>query len=206
MQADEVQRHLEETGALKTGHFALSSGLHSDRYVQCALVLARPSRASLLGAGLGAQWVDDDVELVVGPALGGVVIAHEVARFLGTPCFFAERKEGTMCLRRGFQVEPGTKVLVVEDVVTTGGSVKEVLALLEQAGAHIVGVSSIVWRAGADEEAPVSPFGDRPFKHLLRLPVPAWKPEQCPPCQAGHPVDKPGSRPTLSSSAGGDAS
>lgn len=203
MTPEEVQRHLEETGALTRGHFQLSSGLHSDQYIQCAKALSWPARASLLGAGIGALWVDDSVDLVVGPALGGVIIAHEVARYLGTPCFFAERKDGVMTVRRGFTIDPAARILVVEDVVTTGGSVKEVVKVLTAAGADVVGVSSIVWRFSEDEKSK-SPFGEIPFRCLWPTEVPAWQPQECPACAAGQQIDKPGSRPT-SRTADGNA-
>lgn len=192
MEAAEVRRLLEETHALLSGHFQLSSGKHSDKYFQCARVLASPARASLLGAGIGSRFTDGVIDAVVGPAIGGIVIAHEVARYLGTPSYFTERENGKMTLRRGFSLDPGSKVIVVEDVVTTGGSALEVVELLVSLGVEVVGVSSIVWRA-PDGSAP-SPFGERPFRPLMTLPTEAWDPADCPLCKQGKPVYKPGSR------------
>lgn len=192
MEAAEVRRLLEETQALLTGHFLLSSGLHSDKYFQCARVLSWPARASLLGAGIGSKWADEAIDAVVGPAIGGIVIAHEVARYLGTPSYYTEREEGKMRLRRGFAVEPGTRALVIEDVVTTGGSAHEVVALLQSLGVEVVGVSAIVWRSPSASAPP--PFGSLKFRPLLTLPTEANPPAECPQCKAGKPFEKPGSR------------
>jgi orotate phosphoribosyltransferase len=192
VEAVEVRRLLEETQALLNGHFQLSSGLHSDKYFQCARVLAWPARASLLGVGIGSRFSGDRIEAVVGPAVGGIVIAHEVARYLGTSCCFTEREEGKMKLRRGFALEKGMRTVVVEDVVTTGGSAQEVVTLLEGMGVRVAGVSAIVWRSPSATAEP--PFGALPFRPLLTLPTEAWKPDECPLCRAGKPVEKPGSR------------
>ena len=192
MDATEVRRLLEETQALLAGHFLLSSGKHSDKYFQCARVLASPARASLLGAGIGARWSEQLVDAVVGPAIGGIVIAHEVARYLGTPSYFTERDAGKMALRRGFAIDAGAKVVVVEDVVTTGGSALEVVEMLKSMGVEVVGVSSIVWRS-PDPHAS-SPFGAIPFRPLLTLPTEAWDVADCPQCKQGKPFFKPGSR------------
>jgi orotate phosphoribosyltransferase len=188
----EVRRLLEETQALLTGHFLLSSGLHSDRYFQCARVLMWPARASLLGAGIGGKWAEEPIDAVVGPAIGGILIAHEVARYLGTPSFFTEREEKVMRLRRGFALERGQRALVIEDVVTTGGSAQEVVALLRELGVEVAGVSSIVWRAPASNAS--NPFGELSFRPLLTLPTEAWSEADCPLCKAGRPFVKPGSR------------
>ena len=192
MESAEVRRLLEETHALLNGHFLLASGKHSDKYFQCARVLASPARASLLGAGIGGLWADESIDAVFGPAIGGIVIAHEVARYLGTPAYYTEREEGRMKLRRGFTVDPGARALVVEDVVTTGGSAQEVVALLKELGLEVIGVSSIVWRS--PEAAPASPFGELRFRPLLTLPTEAWDVASCPECKAGKPFEKPGSR------------
>lgn len=192
MDATEVRRLLEETQALLTGHFLLSSGKHSDKYFQCARVLASPARASLLGAGIGSRWSEQLVDAVVGPAIGGIVIAHEVARYLGTPSYFTERDAGKMALRRGFSIEAGAKVVVVEDVVTTGGSALEVVELMKSMGVEVVGVSSIVWRSPDPHASP--PFGAIPFRPLLTLPTEAWDVADCPQCKQGKPFHKPGSR------------
>jgi len=192
VESAEVRRLLEETHALLTGHFLLASGKHSDKYFQCARVLAWPARASLLGVGIGSLWTEDAIDVVLGPAIGGIVIAHEVARYLGTPSYFTERENGRMTLRRGFAVEPGARAIVVEDVVTTGGSALEVVELMKSQGVDVVGVSSIVWRPPTPD-AP-KPFGAVPFRPLLTLPTEAWDAPDCPLCRAGKPVEKPGSR------------
>ncbi|MSR47091.1 MAG: orotate phosphoribosyltransferase [Planctomycetes bacterium] len=192
MDVAEVRRSLEETQALLNGHFLLSSGKHSDKYFQCARVLASPARASLLGAGIGSRFTDLPVDAVIGPAIGGIVIAHEVARYLGTPSYYTERENGNMTLRRGFTLEPGSKVIVVEDVVTTGGSAKEVVELFQSMGIEVVGVGAIVWRS--PEPNASSPFGALPFRPLLVMPTEAWDVPNCPQCKLGKPFHKPGSR------------
>lgn len=184
----DVEARLREASALLEGHFELSSGRHSDRYVQCAKLLCLPREAEAVCAALADRFADAQPDIVLGPALGGVIVAHEVARRLGVPAFFAERKDGAMTIRRGFVIEPGMKVLVVEDVVTTGGSVKEVLDEVRRAGGEVVGVGSIVQRC---EE---SPFDVR-YESLLRLRVESWDPSECPQCAAGTAAVKPGSRP-----------
>ena len=178
-------------GALLEGHFRLSSGLHSSRYLQCALYLADPSRAEAAGRQLAARLRSAAAQLVVAPALGGVVIGHEVARALeDVPFFFTERSEGAMTLRRGFRIEPGCRVLVVEDVVTTGRSTREVMSAVTQEGAAVVGVASIVNRSGSE-----NPFAPLPFTALLTVEVPTYPPESCPLCASLIPLTKPGSRP-----------
>lgn len=177
-------------GALLEGHFRLSSGLHSTRYLQCAVYLAEPARAEVAGRQLAARLRSAGAQLVVSPALGGVIIGHEVARALDVPFHFTERAEGAMALRRGFRIEEGTRVLVVEDVVTTGGSTREVMNVVGRHGGVVVGVASLVNRSG-DEH----PFLPLPFTALLTLEIPNYPPESCPLCAAGVPVTKPGSRP-----------
>lgn len=184
----DLTERLTRRGALLSGHFQLSSGRHSDRYVQCALLLSHPADAALVGEALADKLRDTNPDLVVGPALGGVIIAHEVARALGTPCLFTERKDGVMSLRRGFAVPAGSRVVVVEDVVTTGGSAKEVVALLQEMGAEVVAMGSMIARA------PSNPFEQR-YESLLSLPIESWAPEECPLCAAGGEAVKPGSRP-----------
>lgn len=186
--ASATEERLKRAGALLEGHFQLTSGLHSNRYVQCAKLLSHPVEAEAVCRALAERFSDATVDIVLGPAMGGVIVAHEVARALGTPCLFTERKEGEMQLRRGFQIPKGAKVLVVEDVVTTGGSVNEVLHLVREAGGQIVGVGSIVQRA------PSSPFDVR-YESLLALQVDAWDPAECPLCAEGSTAVKPGSRP-----------
>ncbi|MFZ5788194.1 MAG: orotate phosphoribosyltransferase [Acidobacteriota bacterium] len=176
-------------GAYLEGHFKLSSGLHSPRYLQCALYLMEPSRAEAAGRQLGARLRQAAAQLVASPALGGVVIGHEVARALGVPFVFTERQEGAMTLRRGFAIEPGARVLVVEDVITTGGSTREVMDVVKARGGVIVGVGAIVNRSGQE-----NPFAPLPFSALLTVDVPTYPPESCPLCASGRPVVKPGSR------------
>lgn len=183
---------LTACGAHRRGHFRLSSGLHSGDYLQCALYLADPTRAARAGTLIAAAVRDVGLapELVVAPALGGVVVGHETARALGLPFLFTERSDGEMALRRGFAVERGQRVVVVEDVVTTGRSTREVLALLESAGAIPVGLASMVNRSEIH-----NPFDPLPYRALLAAGFPTWPPESCPLCADGVPVEKPGSRP-----------
>ena len=178
-------------GALLEGHFKLSSGRHSSRYMQCALYLAEPARAEAAGRQLAARLKNAAAQVVVAPALGGVIIGHEVARALvDVPFYFTERAEGEMVLRRGFAIEPGSRVLVVEDVVTTGGSTREVMDVVSRQGGVVVGVAAIVNRSGQE-----NPFAPLPFTALLTVEVPSWPPEACPLCASGVPIAKPGSRP-----------
>lgn len=186
--AEETEALLAESGALARGHFELSSGLHSPAYVQCALLLQDPRRARRVGRAVARLLASLRPESVAAPALGGLVIGHEVAEALGVPFRFTERKDGTMTLRRGFHLAPGERVAVVEDVVTTGRSTNEAAAVVEEAGGKVVAVGSIVDRTGDRDVFQV------PFFHLLELHLPAWKPEECPLCQEGRPTEKPGSR------------
>jgi len=177
-----------ETGAYLKGHFRLTSGLHSSEYLQSALVLQRPEMAEELGREMASQL--PKAEVVVSPAIGGLIIGHEVARALGTRFIFAERDAaGKMTLRRGFSVRPGETAVVVEDVVTTGGSTREVIELLRGLGAQVVGAGSIMDRSGGRADLGV------PRVALATLDVVSWQPEECPLCQQGVPVEKPGSRP-----------
>ncbi|NOZ93774.1 MAG: orotate phosphoribosyltransferase [Acidobacteria bacterium] len=183
---------LTATGAHRKGHFRLSSGLHSGDYLQCALYLAEPVRAARAGRLIAGGLEDLGVapELVVSPALGGVIIGHEVARALGLPFLFTERQEGVMTLRRGFAIAPGQRVVIVEDVVTTGKSTREVIQVLEEAGARVLAMASMVNRSGT-----ANPFEPLPYHALLTVGFPVWEPESCPLCQRGVPIEKPGSRP-----------
>jgi orotate phosphoribosyltransferase len=182
---------MKEAGALLEGHFKLSSGLHSPRYLQCARYLAEPAHAEAAGRQLAARLKSCSVQVVVAPALGGVIIGHEAARALGVRFLFTERADGVMQLRRGFTIEPGERALVVEDVVTTGGSTREVMEVVKQYGGTVVGVGAIVNRSGVE-----NPFAPLPFTALLTVEVPTYPPESCPMCHAGSPVVKPGSRTT----------
>lgn len=188
MENKEVMDIFTDTQAFLKGHFELSSGLHSDAYCQCALVLQYPEHAEKLARQLADAVKDKGITCVVGPALGGVTLAYEVARQLGVKGIFAERKEGVMQLRRGFSLQDDDVVLVVEDVITTGGSVKEVIALLEADNKRIAAVGSIIDRSGGTAE-----FG-YPFYSLLSLPLRAYQPAECPMCAEGIPVVKPGSK------------
>jgi orotate phosphoribosyltransferase len=184
--------HLAEVGAHQRGHFRLSSGLHSGDYLQCALYLASPARAERAGAELARAItaVMATPDLVVAPALGGLIIGHETARALETPFLFTERVEGAMALRRGFAVASGQTIVVVEDVVTAGGSTREVIALLESLGGRVLGVGSLVNRSGAD-----NPIEPRPYAAVIRADFATFEPDRCPLCRAGAPLVKPGSRP-----------
>jgi orotate phosphoribosyltransferase len=185
-----------QTGAYLRGHFRLTSGLHSPEYLQCALVLQYPEHAGRLGARLGEALAallgpEAAVEVVGSPALGGIIIGHEVARALGARCVFAEREaSGKMTLRRGFSVAPGERAVVVEDVVTTGGSTREVVEVFRAAGAQVLAAASIIDRSGGQADVGV------PRVSLATLHVVSYPPEECPLCQEGVPVTKPGSRKT----------
>jgi orotate phosphoribosyltransferase len=184
----------EQTGAYLHGHFRLTSGLHSSEYLQCALVLQHPVHAGSLGRELArkvsALLPGGEVHVVASPAVGGLIVGHEVARALGARFIFTERgTDGRMVLRRGFSVQPGESVVVIEDVVTTGGSTREVVELLEAAGARVPAAGSIIDRSGGSAQV------GAPRVALATLQVTAWAPEVCPLCRQGLPVVKPGSRP-----------
>ncbi|HVP48525.1 MAG TPA: orotate phosphoribosyltransferase [Bryobacteraceae bacterium] len=182
------------TGAYLSGHFRLTSGLHSPEYLQCALVLQHPRHAEKLGqklaAALKATAGTQPIHLVASPAIGGLIIGHEVARALGTRFIFAERDAGKMTLRRGFEVAPGETAVVVEDVITTGGSTREVIEALRARGSHVLAAGSIIDRSGGAVDLGV------PRVALETLTVTSHPPESCPLCAQGIPVVKPGSRPT----------
>ncbi|KAB2964597.1 MAG: orotate phosphoribosyltransferase [Thermoanaerobaculia bacterium] len=188
---EDIESQLIASGALLRGHFQLSSGLHSPGYVQCALLLEQPARARRAGEAIavGLRTLAPRIDSVLSPALGGVVIGHEVAAALGVPFRFAERQGERLALRRGFALAPGEKVVVVEDVVTTGKSTLETAALAAAAGAEVVGIGAIIDRSGGRHG-----FGV-PFAALLALELPTWKPEECPLCRDGGTAVKPGSRP-----------
>jgi len=180
---------LKRTGALLEGHFRLSSGRHSDRYCQCAKLLEHPAYAEEVGESLAGLFRKQGIDVVVAPALGGIIIGHEVARALGARSIFAERQDGTMTLRRGFALESGSRVLVVEDVVTTGGSVREVADLARRDGAVVVGFGFILDRSGVTLDL------GAPARALARMPLESYEPEECPLCERGLAITKPGSRP-----------
>jgi orotate phosphoribosyltransferase len=185
-----VTEVLKQAGVLLEGHFLLTSGRHSNKYLQCARIFRNTKYSEELCSALAELYSEYDVQLVVGPAMGAVQMAYEVSRHVGVENFFTERDEnGAMILRRGFIIEPGQKVLVVEDVVTTGGSVKEVIELIQNAGGIVVGVGSIVDRTGGKID-----FGV-PFKAVYSAEVTSWEATECPLCKAGvQELVKPGSR------------
>lgn len=190
MTKDEVLQMFKESGALLEGHFRLTSGLHSDRYLQCALVLQNPNRAATLGAALATQLktVSEAPDFIIAPALGGILVAHEVARATGVRGLFAERQEGVLTLRRGFRIEPGEKAWVVEDVVTTGGSTRETMDVVAQAGGIVIAAGSLIDRSGGRTDLGI------PRTALAVLDVPAFSPDGCPLCKTGSQAVKPGSR------------
>lgn len=189
MEQSEILKIFEQSGALLTGHFLLSSGLHSDRYLQTALVLQEPGTALLLGRELAKRFSGEPISVVIGPALGGVVITFTVASGLeGSRAIFAERQEGIFSLRRGFEIRKGEKVLVVEDVITTGGSIREVIEMVKFFQAEVCGVAAVAERSGQ----PVD-FGVRK-EVLLHLPLTTFSPNDCLLCRQKVPLMKPGSR------------
>lgn len=190
--SDEARLQIfRDAGALLEGHFLLTSGLHSPRYLQCALLMQDPARAERLCRDLAQRFADRKVTCVMGPALGGIIVAHELARALGVKGLYAERENGKMALRRGFGLSPGDRVLLVEDVVTTGGSLLEILALVQAAGAGLAGVAAL-----ADRTSGRDPGLGMPLEALVKVDVPTYKAEECPLCRAGIPIVKPGSRAT----------
>lgn len=192
MTTEQVLKLFEDHNALLTGHFLLTSGLHSSRYLQCALVLQHPRVAEALCAELAAKAEADAqigrIDLVIAPALGGVIVVHETARALGVRALFTERQEKTMTLRRGFSIQPGERCFVVEDVVTTGGSTREVMDVVAAHGGIAVGAGSLIDRSGGRVELGV------PRHALAVLEVPTYNPQDCPMCKDGSTAIKPGSR------------
>jgi len=188
MTSEEVLDIYKKTGALLTGHFLLSSGLHSEQYLQSALVLQQPEIATKLCAALAENFADAKIDLVIAPALGGVFVSHETARALGVRAIFAERAEGELTLRRGFTITPGERVLVVEDVITTGKSTKETIRVVKQSGGIVIAAASLVDRSGGKADIGV------PYKSLVTLHVPTYTAEACPLCKGGSRPVKPGSR------------
>lgn len=178
----------KSTGALLEGHFRLTSGRHSNAYFQCAKVLQYPEHLSAVCSRIADHFRESDVETVISPAIGGIVVGTEVGRQLGVKTIFAERKEGIMTIRRGFRLAKGERVIVIEDVITTGGSVAEVIELLDEAGALLVGVGSVVDRSNGKVR-----LADNQFS-VLAMEVISYTPEECPLCKAGIPVEAPGSR------------
>ncbi len=188
MTSEEVLNIYKTTGALLTGHFLLSSGLHSEQYLQSALVLQLPDTATRLCAALAEHFRNSGIEAVIAPALGGVFVSHETARALKVRALFAERVNGELTLRRGFTIKPGERVLVVEDVITTGKSTKETIEVVKRAGGTAVAAGSLVDRSGGKADLGV------PYQSLVTLNVPTYTAESCPLCKAGGKPVKPGSR------------
>ncbi|MFH0732813.1 MAG: orotate phosphoribosyltransferase [Candidatus Omnitrophota bacterium] len=180
---------LKETNALLQGHFVLSSGLHSAKYIQCASVLKYPKYAEKLCKELAKKFKGVKVDAVIAPAIGGILVSYELARALGVPSLFTERKDGQMLLRRNFKIAKGERLLVVEDVITTGGSTKEVIDVVNSCGGEVVGVGCIIDRCGKKNI-----FGKIPLKSLQKITVVTYPPDKCPLCKQGIPVDKPGSK------------
>lgn len=185
---DEYLDIFKKSEALLEGHFLLTSGKHSAQYMQCAQVLQYPDRAAILAEGLASQFRDMGVQTVIGPATGGILVAHEVAKALGVRSLFTERENGIMRLRRGFTISPGERVLVVEDVITTGGSVREVLSVVQEFGATALGVGVLVDRSGGKVDFSL------PQSSIIQLNIQAYEAQDCPLCAQGIPAVKPGSR------------
>ena len=171
-----------------TGHFKLSSGLHSGQYLQCALVLQYPEYAAKLGEGIADKFKDKDITCVAGPALGGIIIAHEVAKALNKRCIFGEREDGRMTLRRGFRFDEQDKVLIVEDVITTGKSIRELMDVVKKSGATVVGIGAVVDRSSARVELGCD------IRPLIKLDIKTFNPGECLLCEKDTPLTKPGSR------------
>jgi orotate phosphoribosyltransferase len=185
---EEVKAILQEAGAIQAGHFLLSSGLHSPVYIQCAAVFQYPRQAERLGAEMNELFADDRVDAVISPAVGGIVTGQEVARARGARAIFAERESGTMRLRRGFRMKPGEQILVVDDVMTRGGSLGELLELVREWDGRAVGIAVVVDRSSGDLHWEV------PVKSLVHMEVVTYVPRVCPLCRDGVPLVKPGSR------------
>jgi orotate phosphoribosyltransferase len=191
MKREEVQKIFEQAGAVRKGHFELSSGLHSSTYIQCALVLQYPNQAEILGRALSELFANLQVSCVVAPAMGGITIGYEVARALGVRSLWVERdRSGQMALRRGWELKPGERVLVIEDVWTTGGSTRETIGVVEQEEGLVVAAGALIDRTGGRVEWNV------PARALLEMEVPSYEPDDCPLCRAGGATTRPGSRMT----------
>jgi orotate phosphoribosyltransferase len=190
IKTEEVMKKFEEAGAIQKGHFKLTSGVHSDTYIQCAQVMQYPGFMHNLCSELGKKYRGDDIDVIVGPAIGGIVMAHVMARVLGpwVRAIFTERENGKMTLRRSFEIKEGEKVLVVEDVTTTGSSVREVIDIVKSRQGKVVGVGVLIDRSGGKVN-----FGVKTEK-LLTVDIKTYLPEECPLCKKGIPVVKPGSR------------
>jgi len=183
-----VIKLLERSSALMEGHFLLSSGKHSNRYVQCAKVLSYPEYAEMVISEVVRKISDLDIDLIVGPAMGGVIVAYEMGRQLEIPAIFTERKDGEMTLRRGFEIRNGARVMIAEDVVTTGKSTMETKKVIEELGGDVIGVASIIDRTGGKSEL------DIPLYSAVKIDIDTFEKENCPLCKEGSTPVKPGSR------------
>jgi orotate phosphoribosyltransferase len=189
MTKSDILAAFESTGSILSGHFLLTSGRHSASYMQCAKVFAQPQHSEQLCAALCEYLRHYDAQCIISPAIGGIIMGYEVARCLGISNLFAERVDGSMQLRRGFSIEQGMRIIVVEDVVTTGGSVREVISMAQSMGGMVMAVASIVDRSGGRADFAL------PYHALLTLDIPSYAPADCPVCKAGTlPLYKPGSR------------
>ena len=188
MKESEILNIFKKTGALVKGHFLLSSGLHSDWYLQCAMILQYPEYAKKFGEAVAGKSQYRDITCVAGPALGGIIIAHEVAKALNTRCIFGERENGVMTLRRGFQLKPEDKVLIVEDVITTGKSIKELIDIIRHSSARIAGIGAIVDRSSGKIDLGCD------IRPLIKMRIKTFSPDECPLCKENIPITKPGSR------------
>jgi len=185
----DILEMLDKAGALLEGHFQLSSGLHSGQYLQCALLLRYPAYAQELCSRLAEKFGYEKIDLIVGPAYGGIVVAYELARALGVRSIFTERKDKVMQLRRNFTIEKGERVLIAEDVTTTGKSVNELIKAIKPYKPKIVGIATLIDRSGTR-----NPFGKIPFESIEKINIKTYKPEGCPLCKKKVPLTKPGSR------------
>ncbi len=185
---ERVLEVLKEAGVLLEGHFLLTSGRHSNKYLQCAKIFKNAKYSEELCGALAEKFANDGIDVVVGPAMGAVIMAYEVSRHLNVPNIFTEREDGVMTLRRNFEIEEGQKVLVVEDVITTGGSVKEVIEIVKEKGGIVAGVGCVVDRTGGKMD-----FGTK-FESVISMEVQSYEPDECPICKTGAPLVKPGSR------------
>ena len=190
IKTEEVMKKFEQAGAIQKGHFKLTSGVHSDTYIQCAQVMQYPGFMHNLCSELGRKFRGEDIDVIMGPAIGGIIISHVMAQVLGpwVRAIFTERENGKMTLRRSFEIKKDEKVLVVEDVITTGGSVREVIDIVKERGGQVVGVGVLIDRSGGRID-----FGVK-MKNLLTLDIKSYQPEKCPLCKKGIPIVKPGSR------------
>jgi len=186
---EQILERLKISGALLQGHFKLASGEHTDRYIECARVLQYPWHATKLCGELASRYQDEKIDLVLGLALGGIIVAFEIARILEIPAVFAEKTNDTMVLRRGFSIRPGQRVLIAEDEIVTGKSVKEVIRLIKDRGGEIVGITALLDRSGG-----LAQNLGYPLEALVELEAKIYKPEKCPLCRKEIPISKPGER------------